>query len=60
MHFKSEMVIFSGYIYFIFFTNNIYLNYTDVRAGRGSRKGEEGLQIYEPDVRRGVGRGRKN
>ena len=62
MHFKSEMGIFSGYIYFlfIFFTKNIYLNYTDVGAGRASGRGEEGIQIYEPDVLQGVRRGQKN
>ena len=56
------MGIFSGYIYFVFiyFYQNIYLNYTDVRAGRASGKGEEGIQMYEPDVRQGVERGRKN
>ena len=43
-----------------FFTKNIYLNYTDGRAGRASGRGEEGIHMYEPDVGGGVGRGRKN
>ena len=54
------MGIFSGYIYLFSFTMNIYLNKTDIRAGHASGRGEEGIQMYELDVGRGVGRGLSN
>ena len=62
LHVKTKWV-YSQAIFILclfIFTKNIYLNYTDVRTGHTSGKGEEGIQMYEPDVRQGVERGRKN
>ena len=49
------MGIFSGYIYFlfIFFTKNIYLNYTDV--GTGTCVGERGGGNTDVRARRASG-----
>ena len=63
LHFKSEMGIPSGYIYFFVsprtYTLIIQTYELDVRRGEAGE--EKGIQMYEPDVRRGGGGGaRKN
>ena len=63
MHFKSEMGIFSGYIYFslIFFLPRTYtlIIQTYEPDGRRGEGGEE-IQMYEQDVGREMERGRQN
>ena len=61
LHFKSEMGLFSGYIYFFcLFQEHISLLYRRISWMCVGGSGDEGVQMNEPDMRRGVERGRKN